>query len=118
MLPSPVSNPTTSRSSNAGLARGLRESHVQARDAAAAVVLALLRGYKLLLSPLFTGCCRYHPSCSDYMRDAVVVHGSLRGTWLGLRRLARCNPFGGHGFDPVPPRHEASPRDGFTQIGN
>lgn len=68
------------------------------------LVLAALRAYKLLISPLFTGSCRYAPSCSDYMAEAVRVHGVGRGVWLGMRRLARCQPFGGHGFDPVPPR--------------
>jgi len=71
---------------------------------AAAVVLALLRAYKVLLSPLFGGCCRFYPSCSDYMRDAVVTHGAARGAWLGIRRLTRCHPFGSHGFDPCPAR--------------
>ena len=66
--------------------------------------LAILRGYKLLLSPLFAGACRYSPSCSDYMATALREHGLASGTWLGLKRLARCHPFGGHGFDPVPPR--------------
>lgn len=68
------------------------------------LVLAALRAYKLLISPLFTGSCRFAPSCSDYMAEAVRVHGVGRGVWLGMRRLARCQPFGGHGFDPVPPR--------------
>lgn len=68
------------------------------------VVLALLRGYKLSFSLLFTGACRYQPSCADYMAEAVRVHGSARGVWLGLRRLSRCHPLGGHGVDPVPPR--------------
>src|SRR5687767_14043140 len=71
---------------------------------AAAAVLALIRGYKVLISPLFTGCCRFHPSCADYMAEAVSTHGPARGVWLGLRRLARCQPFGRHGFDPVPRR--------------
>ena len=65
-------------------------------------MLVFLRAYKLLLSPLFAGACRFTPSCSDYMAEAVRAHGVLRGTWLGLRRLSRCRPFGGHGFDPVP----------------
>jgi len=64
--------------------------------------LAFLRAYKLLLSPYFTGSCRYVPSCSDYARDAVVEHGALGGTWLALRRLGRCHPFGSSGYDPVP----------------
>jgi putative membrane protein insertion efficiency factor len=71
-------------------------------------VLALLRAYKLLISPLFTGCCRYQPSCADYMAEAVRVHGAARGVWLGLARLARCHPFGGHGFDPVPAAGDVS----------
>ena len=66
------------------------------------LVLALLRGYKILISPLFTGCCRFHPSCADYTAEAVTMHGAVRGVWLGMRRLVRCHPFGGHGFDPVP----------------
>lgn len=72
---------------------------------AAAVVLALLRIYKILISPLFAGSCRFQPSCSEYMAGAVMQHGALRGTALGLRRLARCHPFGGYGVDPVPNRH-------------
>lgn len=68
------------------------------------VALGLLRAYKLLLSPLFTGACRFHPSCSSYAADALRAHGLMRGTALAVRRLARCHPFGGSGFDPVPPR--------------
>jgi uncharacterized protein len=69
------------------------------------VVLAALRFYKALLSPLFAGSCRYLPSCSDYMAEAVERHGAGAGTALGLHRLARCHPLGGSGFDPVPERH-------------
>lgn len=68
----------------------------------ARLVLSLISVYKLLISPLFTGCCRFEPSCSNYMSEAIVTHGAARGIWLGLRRLVRCLPFGGHGFDPVP----------------
>jgi len=70
----------------------------------ARAVLLLLRAYKLMLSPLFAGSCRYSPSCSDYMRIAIHEHGLTMGVWLGVKRLARCHPFGGHGFDPVPRR--------------
>jgi putative membrane protein insertion efficiency factor len=66
--------------------------------------LVLLAGYKFLLSPLFTGSCRFLPSCSDYARQAVTLHGVVRGTWLAARRLSRCHPFGSSGVDPVPDR--------------
>jgi putative membrane protein insertion efficiency factor len=69
--------------------------------------LLVLRAYKLLLSPLFTGACRFHPSCSTYAADALRAHGLVAGTWLSVRRLARCHPLGGSGYDPVPP-HRAS----------
>jgi putative membrane protein insertion efficiency factor len=72
---------------------------------AASGALALLRGYKLLFSPLFTGSCRFQPSCSDYMAEAIRVHGAVTGTWLGVRRLIRCRPLGGYGVDPVPHEH-------------
>ncbi|WP_396624976.1 membrane protein insertion efficiency factor YidD [Luteitalea sp.] len=65
--------------------------------------MALIRGYQLLLSPLFAGSCRYEPSCSRYAMSALEQHGLVRGAWLALRRLARCHPFGGSGLDPVPP---------------
>jgi putative membrane protein insertion efficiency factor len=68
------------------------------------IALAVLRVYKLIVSPLFTGACRYTPSCSTYMAEALVEHGLMHGTWFGVRRLARCHPFGGHGYDPVPSR--------------
>ena len=64
--------------------------------------LALLRGYKILISPYFAGSCRYVPSCSEYAADAVATHGVLKGSTLALRRLLRCHPFGGHGLDLVP----------------
>jgi putative membrane protein insertion efficiency factor len=66
------------------------------------LVLALLRGYKLLISPYFAGSCRFLPSCSEYARDAVLRYGALRGGWLAMKRLARCHPLGSNGFDPVP----------------
>lgn len=66
------------------------------------VVAALLRGYKYLISPLMGQNCRFHPSCSDYAREAVLKHGVLRGLWLAMRRVARCHPWNPGGFDPVP----------------
>ena len=66
------------------------------------VALALIRVYKVTLSPLFAGSCRYVPGCADYMSEAITRHGVVRGGWLGTKRLCRCHPFGGHGYDPVP----------------
>ena len=69
---------------------------------AARTALALIRVYKIVLSPLFAGSCRYLPGCADYMTESVTRFGFIRGGWLGTRRLCRCHPFGGHGYDPVP----------------
>jgi putative membrane protein insertion efficiency factor len=55
--------------------------------------------------------CRYQPTCSTYAIEAIEVHGALRGGWLALRRIGRCNPFGGSGWDPVPLRHVADAHD-------
>lgn len=65
-------------------------------------LILLVRAYQLLLSPVLPPCCRYSPTCSAYFIEAVRKHGALRGSWLGLRRILRCNPFGGYGEDPVP----------------
>ena len=66
------------------------------------LVLRGIRGYQLFLAPLYSGSCRFLPSCSAYASEAVARHGVLRGGGLAMRRLMRCHPFGGHGHDPVP----------------
>ena len=66
------------------------------------VLLAGLRGYKRFVSPFFTGVCRFSPSCSTYATDALTRYGPSRGSWMAVRRLARCHPFAKSGFDPVP----------------
>jgi len=68
------------------------------------LLIGLLRGYRLLVSPLYGQVCRYHPSCSAYALGAVTTHGSVRGSWLTVRRLARCHPWAAGGYDPVPKR--------------
>lgn len=65
--------------------------------------LAAIYAYRLTLGPWLGGHCRFHPTCSRYALDAYRAHGPLRGTLLTLKRLARCHPWGPHGFDPVPP---------------
>ena len=62
----------------------------------------LVRGYQLFVSPLLGPRCRFYPSCSAYAIDAILRHGVARGTWLALRRLARCHPACAPGYDPVP----------------
>ena len=77
-----------------------------ARAAGDALLSALLRGliraYQLVLSPVLPAACRYWPSCSHYAAEAIALHGAGRGSWLALRRLLRCHPWGGSGIDPVP----------------
>jgi putative membrane protein insertion efficiency factor len=66
------------------------------------VVALLPRAYRLLVSPWLPPACRYEPTCSRYAEEALLRHGVVRGIWLALRRVARCHPFGGSGYDPVP----------------
>lgn len=64
--------------------------------------LWLIRGYQRTISPLLPASCRYEPTCSHYAYEAIERHGAVRGSWLALKRLARCTPWGGRGWDPVP----------------
>ena len=75
-----------------------------------AVLLGLIRVYQLILSPLLGPRCRFKPSCSAYATEAIERYGGVRGGWLALRRIGRCHPWGGAGYDPVPgtdPGHRA-----------
>lgn len=65
-------------------------------------LLAALRFYKAGISPILPPSCRFEPSCSEYARVAIERFGAARGSWLAMKRLGRCHPFGGQGFDPVP----------------
>lgn len=67
------------------------------------LLLALIDSYKLLLSPFFGSQCRFYPTCSSYAREAIEVHGSLRGSWLAVKRILKCHPWHPGGVDPVPP---------------
>jgi putative membrane protein insertion efficiency factor len=69
-----------------------------------------VRAYRLLLSPWLGLSCRYQPTCSAYALEALEKHGAIRGTWLAIRRIARCHPGGGSGYDPVPDREDDDAR--------
>ena len=73
-------------------------------------LILLVRLYQAGLSPLMGGHCRFMPTCSQYAIDALQTHGAIRGSWLTLRRILRCHPLGGMGYDPVPPRQEQNHR--------
>jgi uncharacterized protein len=66
------------------------------------LLLAAIRGYRFLLSPWWGNQCRFTPSCSEFAIHAIQKHGSMRGSWLALRRLSKCHPWHAGGFDPVP----------------
>ena len=71
----------------------------------ARLLLLAVRTYQLLLAPVLPASCRFEPSCSRYAIEAIRLHGAGQGAWLALGRLARCHPWGGSGYDPVPPLH-------------
>jgi putative membrane protein insertion efficiency factor len=68
----------------------------------ARLLVMLVRGYQVAISPMLPPACRYTPTCSQYAIDALRQHGAMKGSWLALRRLGRCHPFRPGGYDPVP----------------
>ena len=67
----------------------------------------LLKFYKRFISPFLPHACRFQPTCSEYMLEAIKLHGVFYGIYLGIRRILKCNPWGGSGYDPVPlPKHK------------
>ncbi|MGA0208356.1 MAG: membrane protein insertion efficiency factor YidD [Candidatus Nanopelagicales bacterium] len=85
-----------------------------------AVFLLLVRAYQLSISPLLPPSCRFHPSCSSYAYESIVIHGSVKGLLLASWRLLRCNPWNKGGLDPVPERGRWLPDihpDGTTRLG-
>lgn len=69
-------------------------------------VRGALRTYKLTLSMFIGQQCRFLPTCSEYTAEAMITHGPLKGSWMGVKRICRCRPGGGAGYDPVPPKPE------------
>lgn len=68
------------------------------------ILIIPVKIYQWLISPLLPRSCRYVPTCSEYAIEALKVHGPLKGLFLGTKRILSCHPWGGHGYDPVPPR--------------
>lgn len=68
------------------------------------LLILLVKFYQKFISPFFPGVCRYRPTCSQYMIEALRLHGVCKGLYLGLKRILRCHPWGGKGHDPVPPK--------------
>lgn len=67
------------------------------------LLILMIDGYRVALSPYFGMHCRFHPTCSAYAREAIDTHGALRGSWLAVKRLLKCSPWHAGGIDPVPP---------------
>lgn len=72
------------------------------RKALQSIMLSLIRFYQICISPLTPPACRYTPTCSQYAIGAIKKYGPFKGGWLAFKRILRCNPFGGSGYDPVP----------------
>lgn len=66
------------------------------------LLLWLIKGYRRFISPLFPPSCRFQPTCSQYAIEAIGIHGTLKGSWLAIKRILRCHPFHPGGYDPVP----------------
>jgi putative membrane protein insertion efficiency factor len=65
-------------------------------------IILLIKGYQSFLSPLLPPSCRYQPTCSQYTLEALKKHGLFKGGWLGVKRISKCHPWGGSGYDPIP----------------
>ncbi|MCU0552776.1 MAG: membrane protein insertion efficiency factor YidD [Leptolyngbya sp. Prado105] len=68
------------------------------------LLIGLVRGYRIAISPLLMPSCRFQPTCSQYAIEALETYGALKGSWLSVRRICRCHPFNPGGYDPVPPK--------------
>ncbi len=78
-------------------------THKGRADPGSLALTGAVRAYQLMVSPILGQNCRYLPSCSSYAIEAIETHGPVTGSWLAAKRLCRCHPWGGDGYDPVPP---------------
>ena len=69
-------------------------------------LILIIRSYQIFISPLIGNNCRYHPTCSEYFIESLKIHGPIKGTILGVKRISKCHPWGGKGVDPVPGKKE------------
>ena len=70
------------------------------------LLISIIRFYQIFISPLIGNNCRYHPTCSEYFIESLKIHGPIKGAILGVKRISKCHPLGGKGFDPVPGKKE------------
>ncbi|MDT4010784.1 MULTISPECIES: membrane protein insertion efficiency factor YidD [Staphylococcus] len=70
------------------------------------LLLGLIWIYQHFISPLTPPTCRFYPTCSNYTKEAIEIHGPIKGTWLGIKRISKCHPLHKGGFDPVPLKHD------------
>lgn len=82
------------------------------------VLMGLVRLYQAGISPILPGACRFKPTCSNYALAAIERFGPWKGSWLALRRIGRCHPFGSYGYDPVPPTSGKTNGNGGEVAGN
>ena len=81
------------------------------------ILIGMIRFYQRAVSPWTPAACRYTPTCSEYARQAIEAHGAGRGGWLAVRRILRCHPWGGHGFDPVPGPADHEKKGAAPRVG-
>ncbi|MDE5924869.1 MAG: membrane protein insertion efficiency factor YidD [Muribaculaceae bacterium] len=86
------------------------------RTIASRLLILPIRFYQGAISPHLPASCRFTPTCSQYAVEAIRIHGPGRGLWLAVRRILRCHPWGGSGYDPVPPRADGSEQKKFEKI--
>ncbi|MXW91430.1 MAG: membrane protein insertion efficiency factor YidD [Rhodospirillaceae bacterium] len=108
----PTAGPSPAGPSPAGPSLAGLSPATPPQSSAARLILGAILVYRYSLSAVLGRQCRFAPTCSEYAADAVRSHGALRGGWLGLKRIGRCHPWGGSGYDPVPPRRPMEPTRG------